>query len=58
METKRLALTLEETARELRLGRNKTLELIHSGQIAHKRVGRRLIIPRAALERFLEADVE
>jgi excisionase family DNA binding protein len=45
-----------ETAHAIGLGRNKTLELIHSGRLRHVRVGRRIIVPRTAVAAFLEAE--
>lgn len=50
----KLAYNLKEAAAALALGRNKTLELIHTGKLRHVRVGRRLIVPRKALEEFLD----
>lgn len=46
-------LSVEEAAKVLRIGRNQTYDAIRSGLIGHVRVGRRILIPRAALERFL-----
>lgn len=51
-----LALNLKDVQRELRLGRNKVLELIHSGRLRHVRAGRRIIVPRRELEAFLERE--
>lgn len=48
-----LALTVVEAAMELRVGRNKMLELIHSGKVKVVRAGRRIIVPRKSLSDFL-----
>lgn len=50
-------LTVQETSRLLRLGRNATYEAIRRGEIPSLRVGRRIVIPRAALERLLSGDL-
>jgi excisionase family DNA binding protein len=46
-------LTVEEAGRVLRVGRNSAYELVRSGRIASKRVGRRMLVPRTAVERWL-----
>ncbi|MBI3910326.1 MAG: helix-turn-helix domain-containing protein [Armatimonadetes bacterium] len=46
-------LTVAETARELRLGRSATYEAVKRGEIPSVRIGRRILIPVAALERLL-----
>ena len=45
--------TIEETARVLGLGRNSTFAAAARGEIPTIRVGRRLLVPRAALEALL-----
>lgn len=45
--------TVMETAVLLGLGRNSTYEAIARGQIPSIRVGRRVLVPRAALEHML-----
>ena len=47
--------TVMETAVLLGLGRNSTYEAITRGQIPSIRVGRRVLVPRAALEHMLAA---
>ena len=49
----RLALTLSEACKVTGLGRNKMLEEIHSGKLKHKRVGKRILIPKVWLEEWL-----
>lgn len=46
-------LTVCEAARLLRLGVNTTYDAIHRGQLPTVRIGRRLLVPRAALKRLL-----
>lgn len=48
-----LAYSVNETAKALRLSRTTVCNLIYSGQLKHRKVGRRVLVPRAALERFL-----
>ena len=45
--------TVMETAVLLGLGRNSTYEAIAMGQIPSIRVGRRVLVPRVALEHML-----
>lgn len=49
----RKTLTVEEAARLLGIGRNAAYEAVHRGEIPHLRIGRRLLVPRAAMERLL-----
>lgn len=49
-----LVLTPMETAKLLRIGRGTVYEQIRSGRIAHLRLGRRILVPRAALLKMLE----
>jgi len=49
-------LTVRETAQVLRLAENSVYAAIHRGELPARRVGRRLLIPRDALERFLAAQ--
>lgn len=45
--------SVEETAKLLGVSRNSAYEAVRAGQIPSIRIGRRLIIPRMALERML-----
>jgi excisionase family DNA binding protein len=47
-------LTVPEAAQLLRLARNTAYAAARRGQIPTVRIGRRILIPRAALERMLE----
>ena len=50
-ETK--TLTVEEAARELGIGRGSADEAVRRGEIPVVRIGRRLLVPRVALDRLL-----
>lgn len=57
MDTKgtvRLVLSVEEARQQLGLSRGLMYEALRSGQIPSIRIGRRILIPRVALERLLE----
>jgi excisionase family DNA binding protein len=47
------AYTVEEAAKLLRIGRNQAYEGVASGAIPSVRIGKRIIVPRAALEQML-----
>jgi excisionase family DNA binding protein len=49
-----LVLTIEEAAGQLRISRNSAYEAARRGEIPTIRLGRRLLVPLAALERLLE----
>ena len=49
-------LTIQETARLLRIGRNTCYELVRQQRIPAVRVGRRLLIPRARLLQWIDAS--
>lgn len=57
-QTKPAVLTVPEVARALRIGRNSAYEAIARGEIPSIRVGRRVLVPRAALESFLSGSGE
>ena len=48
-----VTLTVEEVAAVLRIGRSTAYAAARSGEIPAVRVGHRLLVPRAALERWL-----
>lgn len=52
----RETLTIEEAARMLGIGRNSAYEAARRGEIPTLRIGRRLVVPRAALERILKGE--
>ena len=48
--------TVEEAARILGVGRNAAYQAVAIGTIPSIRIGRRLLVPRAALDRMLGAS--
>jgi excisionase family DNA binding protein len=54
-DAERLTFTVEEVAKRLGLSRGLTYEAVRTGQIPSVRIGRRILIPRAALERKLQS---
>jgi excisionase family DNA binding protein len=52
MEDK-LTLSVEETAKLLGIGRNLCYERVKTGEIPVIKIGRRLLVPRSALEKLL-----
>ena len=49
-----LTMTVREAAAALKIGRGLAYEAVRRGEIPAIRVGRRLLIPRRALEKLLE----
>ena len=54
MENQRLTMTVPEVAEVVGVSRAHAYELIRLGRIPSIRLGRRLIVPRKALEEFLD----
>ena len=52
MEDK-LTLSVEETAKLLGIGRNLCYDRVKTGEIPAIKIGRRLLVPRSALEKLL-----
>lgn len=52
----RQVLSVEEAARALGLGRNSAYQAVRRGEIPVIRIGRRLVVPKAALERLLAGE--
>jgi excisionase family DNA binding protein len=50
--------TVDEAAKILRLGRQSVYEAVHRREIPALRIGRRLVIPLAALDRLLAGETE
>lgn len=48
--------TVAEATRLLKVSRPTVLAAVHSGKLPHLRLGRRVLIPRAALERMLAGE--
>lgn len=54
MDDERLTMTVPEAAAALKIGRGLAYEAVRRGEIPAIRVGRRLLVPRRALEKLLE----
>ena len=54
---KRLCITVPEAAEMLGLSRNFAYELVRQGELPVVKFGKRLLIPRAALEKRIEKGV-
>ena len=54
MSNEKVVLSVSETARILGLSRNSTYQGVFTGEIPHIKVGKRILIPRIALEKMLE----
>ena len=52
-----LTYTVEEAAKLLRIGRNQAYEAVASGQLPSIRIGKRILVPRVALEQMLAQKV-
>jgi excisionase family DNA binding protein len=50
----RVCLTIEEARRLLGIGRSQAYAAARSGELPTVRIGKRLLVPRIALERMLE----
>lgn len=53
MEDARLTLTIEEAAKVLGIGRQLAYERVKTGEIPVIKIGRRLLVPKAALDKLL-----
>ena len=54
--SERAVLTVDETARLLGLGRSATYDAVRRGDLPSIRIGRRLLVPRVALDRVLRGE--
>ncbi|TAK30440.1 MAG: DNA-binding protein [Chloroflexota bacterium] len=52
--SERWVLTIEEAAKLLGLGRNGAYEAVRRGDVPSIKIGRRLFVPKAALQRMLD----
>jgi excisionase family DNA binding protein len=52
----RLTLTVIEAARLLGLSRGSAYQGVVTGQIPHIKIGKRILVPRRALEKLLEGN--
>ena len=56
MGNQKLTLTVDEAARILGVGRNSAYQAIARGELPVIRVGKRLLVPKAALEKLLNCN--
>lgn len=54
MDSEKLTLTVSETARLLGISRGLAYEMVRTGEIPSVRFGKRVLVPRRALEKLLE----
>lgn len=53
--SERLTMSVEEVAKALGISRTFAYEAVHRGDIPHIKIGKRMLVPRAALARVLAA---
>jgi len=53
MDTQKLTLTVNEAAKMLGIGRQLAYDKVKTGEIPVIKIGRRLLVPRSALEKLL-----
>ncbi len=51
-------MTVEEAAEALRISRTGAYEAVKRGEIPSIRIGRRVLVPRIALEKMLRGETE
>lgn len=56
MNSEKLTLTVTEMAQLLGLSRNSAYQGILTGEIPHVKVGKRILVPRLALEKMLQGS--
>jgi excisionase family DNA binding protein len=56
MNLDKLTLTVGEAAKLLGIGRQLAYDQVRTGRIPSIRVGRRLLVPRRSLEKFLDSS--
>ena len=52
-----LVYTVSETARLLGISRSHAYDLVAAGTLVHIRLGRRIVVPRRAIEALLDTSV-
>jgi excisionase family DNA binding protein len=52
-----LLVSVREAARRLGIGRDACYALVKEGRLGHLKVGRRVRVPVAALERFIDSEL-
>jgi excisionase family DNA binding protein len=55
MPTERQTLKIEEAAKILGISRNTAYDAVKSGQLPTVKIGRRFLVPKAALARLLDS---
>ena len=55
-EDKRLTYTIAEAAEMLGIGKNQAYQAANEGELPTIKIGRRRLVPRAALDRMLSVD--
>jgi excisionase family DNA binding protein len=55
-EQARATVSVIEAAKRLGIGRNQAYEAAHKGEIPVIKIGKRLLVPLAALERMLNGE--
>lgn len=55
-DVQRLTLTVDEAAQVLGIGRNQAYAAVRDGSIPSIRIGKRIVVPRAALDRMLAGE--
>jgi len=55
-EPGRATLSVTEAGKILGIGRNQAYEAAHRGEIPTIKIGKRLLVPKAAFERLLEGN--
>lgn len=58
MDEKRLTITVEEAAQALGISRGLAYQMVHEGKIPFIRFGKRLVVPRHAIEKMLQAPIK
>lgn len=53
-----MTFTVEEAAKLLRIGRNQAYEAARTGELPTLKIGKRILVPRVALERVLANAAE
>lgn len=54
----RLAYRAQEAAELLGIPYRTLLDLIHRGELGHRRAGRYYLVPRAEIERYLQQGID
>ncbi len=56
MSNDRLTLSVDECAKRLGIGRNSAYEAVARGEIPVIRIGKRMLVPKAQLDRLLAGE--